>query len=81
MVRNGRRVTVYLDGKREPDICGEMAVGFPADIKHVFIGGRSDNFANFEGKIDEVAIYGRALPVAEIAQHHALAGLSSPQKN
>ena len=81
MVRDARRVTAYLDGKAEPEISGEMAVGCPGDIKHVFIGGRSDNFANFEGKIDEVAIYGRALPVAEIAEHHALAGLSLSQKD
>jgi len=73
MVRDGKKVTVYLNGKTPPEICGEAEVGFPPGTKEVFIGGRNDNFANFEGKIDEVAIYGRALSAEEVAEHCAAA--------
>jgi len=74
LVRDGERVTVYLNGNMTPEICGKAAIGSPSTINRVFIGGRNDGFASFEGKIDEVAIYGRALLAAEIAKHHALAG-------
>ena len=74
LVRQGRKVAVYLDGNPEPEIAGEAAVAEPPGPEHVLIGGRSDNFANFAGKIDEVAIYDRALTVEEIVQHHARAG-------
>ena len=35
----------------------------------------SDNFAGWEGKIDEVAVYDRALEPAEVARHYRAAGL------
>ena len=38
----------------------------------LFLGGRSDNNSNWEGRLDEVAIFERALTAAEIAQ---LAGM------
>lgn len=52
--RQGRRVTVDLDGAREID--GEIESGHAAGEPQLFVGGRSDNFANFEGRIDEVMI-------------------------
>lgn len=72
LVRDGRRVTVYLNGNTEPDIAGEAAMD---EVKDIFIGGREDNEVNFEGKIDEVAIYGRALSADEIRQHYQLTGV------
>jgi len=41
-----------------------------------FIGGRNDNFANFAGKIDEVAVYDRVLAPEEVARHYAASGPS-----
>ena len=73
LVRDGRKVTVYLDGNREPEIVGEVGVARLSGPEHVFVGGRSDNFANFAGRIDEVAIYDRALSSEEIVDHHARA--------
>ncbi len=73
MVREGNRVRVYLNGNPTPEIAGETQVGYPAEIGEVFVGGRNDNFANFEGKIDEVAIYNRALGPPEISAHWAAA--------
>ncbi|HKB02990.1 MAG TPA: LamG domain-containing protein, partial [Gemmataceae bacterium] len=64
LVRDGTSVTVYLDGK--PEMTGEADVTVPAGEGTVFVGGRSDNFANFAGKIDEVAVYDRALSAEEL---------------
>jgi len=69
LVRDGRKVTVYLDGK--PEISGQAAVTLPEGCETVFIGGRCDNFANFAGKLDEAALFPRALPADEIARHVA----------
>jgi len=73
VTREGRRVQVYLNGNATPEISGEF------DGQHsrgrLLIGGREDNFCNFEGKIDEVALYGRALTAGEIAGHYKAAGL------
>ncbi|MGP0065513.1 MAG: LamG domain-containing protein, partial [Isosphaeraceae bacterium] len=79
MVRSGRRVSLYLDGKSEPEISGidglapakGPRVGRGAPDPALFIGGRGDGSGNtrFEGKIDEVALYDRALDADEIAAH------------
>ena len=73
LVRDGRKVTVYLNGSPEPEITGEADVAEPGGREHLFVGGRSDNLANFAGKIDEVAVYDRTLPPEEVARHYAQA--------
>ncbi|MCX7827297.1 MAG: LamG domain-containing protein, partial [Verrucomicrobiae bacterium] len=74
LVRDGERVTVYLNGSREPEISGSVpaAEGLP---KQVSIAGGHDTAASFEGKLDEVAVYDRALTPTEIAAHYAAAGM------
>jgi len=71
LVRDGSRVTVYLDGRPHPEISATVAA--PPATDEVFIGGRSDGRFNFEGRIDEVAVYLRALPAKEVQQHHRAA--------
>ncbi len=73
--RTGKRLQVFLDGK--PEIEGDL------DITHTpkdqwFIGGRSDNLFNFEGKIDEVAFYNDALTADETAEHYKASGMTPP---
>jgi len=68
LVRDGRDVRVYLNGNTTPDVSGQAAPGCPPAVEQLFIGGRNDNFANFEGLIDEVSIYNRALEPKEIAK-------------
>jgi hypothetical protein len=58
---------VYLEGRLE--LAGEADVTLPTEAKQVFVGGRSDNFANFEGRLDEVAVYDRALSPWDVAEH------------
>jgi putative membrane-bound dehydrogenase-like protein len=73
--RTGKRLQVFLDGK--PEIEGDL------DITHTpkdqwFIGGRSDNLFNFEGKIDEVAFYNDALTADETVAHYKASGMTPP---
>ncbi|MCE9548015.1 MAG: HEAT repeat domain-containing protein, partial [Planctomycetia bacterium] len=76
MVRDGEQVRVYLDGRETPEIVGAVTEGAGSTAEQVFIGGRNDNFANFEGKLDEVAIYTRTLKPAEVAAHFQAAGFT-----
>jgi len=57
LVRRGEQVAAYLNGGAEPIFSGKASVTRPAGSRDVFVGGRSDNFANFEGRLAEVAIY------------------------
>jgi putative membrane-bound dehydrogenase-like protein len=75
ITRDGRRVTMYLNGNAEPEAISDVDITYPKDEQQFFIGGRSDNFANFEGKIDEVAIYDRALTPTDVAEHFKASGM------
>jgi hypothetical protein len=66
---------VYLNGNAKPETSGEMEKGYPDGTTQVFLGGRNDRFANFEGKIAEVSVYDRALAGEEAAGHYKAAGL------
>ncbi len=66
LVRQGGRVRVHLNGAAKPEIEVKAAAGFPAEFEQIFIGGRSDNSDNWEGRLDEAAVFNRALTPAEI---------------
>jgi hypothetical protein len=70
LVRSGNSVRVYLNGALE--IEGESK---PSDVTECFFGGRSDNDSGWEGRLDEVAVFKRALSVDEVAKLGA-----TPQK-
>jgi len=76
LVRNKDSLRVYLDGK--PEIETETAWTLPQDVTDYFIGGRCDNFANFEGKIDEVAVFGNALTEQQVVAQFAAAERTAP---
>jgi hypothetical protein len=61
LVRDAGTVRVYLDGELELE--DAAAAGSVADT---MFGGRSDNDSNWEGRLDEVAVFPRVLSVAEI---------------
>ena len=46
----------------------DPAAQFPADLDQCFFGGRSDNDSNWEGRLDEIAIFNRALNAGEVAK-------------
>ena len=64
-VRRGESVKVYLGGKIEIDTT--TASSFPAAIGHLFWGGRSDNHSNWEGRLDEIVVFDRALKEHEVS--------------
>ncbi len=71
-VRRGMAVEAYINGKKEID--GELR---PTHLgaQDIFIGGRNDNFANFEGRLDEVALFNRALGAVEVSALFETAGI------
>ncbi|HSW46117.1 MAG TPA: LamG-like jellyroll fold domain-containing protein [Phycisphaerae bacterium] len=73
MVREGESIAVYLNGNPTAEIAGRARILFAPDAKDIIIGGCSDRISTFEGKIDEVAIYDRALSADDVAKHYARA--------
>ncbi len=65
LLRDRGRLRVYLDGSKTPEIDGAATAAVPRR----FTAGDS-----FEGKIDEVAVYPRALSPAEVESHFRAAG-------
>ena len=78
LVRDGASVRVHLDGAVVPEISGEYVHTVPTGEAGVFLGGRNDRMFGLEGKLDEVALYGRALSPDEIAAHYQASGLHAP---
>jgi hypothetical protein len=64
-VRDGQAVRVYLNGQLEIET--KAPASLPARLPHCFFGGRSDNDSNWEGRLDEIAVFDRALAPAEVA--------------
>jgi hypothetical protein len=52
---------------------GEIAVKLDPGESLFYFGGRADNAAGLEGKLDEIAVYPRVLAPTEIAEHYAAA--------
>ena len=77
MVREGERIRVFLNGNPKPDIDGKLARSYPKNHPQFFLGGRSDNFANLQGRLDEVALYDRVLLPKEISAHYQAVKLSA----
>ncbi len=75
MVRDADKVTVYLDGKSEPEISDKLSATFSPDSDQLLLGGRNDRFSGLEGKLDEVALYDRALTAEEAAAHFNAGGV------
>ncbi len=60
LVRDGQRVRIYLDGSPTPEIDAQAPLGqFTRDL---FIGKRSGEHPTWQGRVDEVVVYDRALP-------------------
>ncbi len=66
LVRKGQRVLVYLNGASRPEIETRAPASFPRGFQDVFIGGRFNGVDSWEGRLDEVAVYNRALTVKEL---------------
>jgi hypothetical protein len=73
LVRDGQAVRVYLNGNSQPEIETQAAAGFPAGFDQLFFGGRGDNDSNWEGRLDEIAVFDRALTGEEVVKLSATA--------
>ena len=66
LVRDGANVRVHLNGVARPEIETNAPAAFPVPFDRWFLGGRSDNQSNWEGRLDEIAVFDRALSPEEI---------------
>lgn len=66
LTRFGETLRVYLNGRIEIDV--KASARGLTDLPQCFFGGRSDNDSNWEGRIDEIAVFDRALNPREIAR-------------
>lgn len=80
LVRDDKQVRAYLNGKSDPEISGEAEVDSKASSGSWFFGGRSDNFASLQGKLDEAAIYDSALSPEDATRHFQAAGTSAARE-
>jgi len=80
VVRQSRKVTVYLNGDPKPEIEGDLPITYPTDCDGILLGGRNDNFANLQGMLEEIAVYDRALSPAEAKAHFDAAGVEPARK-
>ncbi len=69
LVNAGKGVIAHLDGSHEFRIGPDADAAPYQGPGWLYLGGRGDGDSNFEGKIDEVALYDRALGADEIAAH------------
>jgi len=63
-VRDGQSVRVYLNGQLEI----ETKTTVPASTLEYFFGGRCDNDSNWEGRLDEIAVFNRSLSARDVAR-------------
>jgi len=65
LIRDGERIVAHLNGNPAPDV---LTGAPPAGPKRITFA------AGFEGKLDEIAVYARALSPEEIQRHYQCAG-------
>jgi hypothetical protein len=75
MVRSGETVSLYLNGDLERGANATAKLGYKSGVGLIFVGGRRDNFANFQGQLQEAAIFNRSLTGDEVAQQYAASSI------
>lgn len=63
-VRNGKQVRLYLNGGKEPEISVDSRPA-ASGIEQLFFGGRGDGENSWEGRLDEITLFDRALTADE----------------
>ncbi len=74
-VRSGEKVTLHLDGRAAPELEARGTPENLSDSSTLILGGGANRDIGFAGRLDEVAVYDRALTPEEIAAHYRVAGL------
>ena len=65
-VRQGDRLRVYLNGNEEPEIEMESSADCVQNLSSLYLGGKSNSDFNFEGRLDEIGVFDRALSLEAI---------------
>jgi hypothetical protein len=60
-VRDGQTVRIYLNGNSQPEIEFTSSAVSHIPFNRLFFGGRCDNQSNWEGRLDEITVFDRAL--------------------
>jgi putative membrane-bound dehydrogenase-like protein len=72
--RQGTKVRVYLNGQPKPEIEGDLPLTYQSVRDQFFLGGRGDGMFGLVGRLDEVALFGRALTGEEVTAHYLASG-------
>jgi putative membrane-bound dehydrogenase-like protein len=78
ITRDEQDVRVYLDGKAEPEI--DAAIKASESSNTWLIGSDENSTTTFDGKVDEVAVFDRALSAADIVELYAKSGMTPPPR-
>jgi len=65
-VRDGTTVRIYLNGQATPEITSITPERQVPSVETLFFGGRTDNRYNWEGRLDEIAVFDRPLDPEEL---------------
>lgn len=80
LVRTGDQVRVYLNGDvANPEIQGASAPR--ASSAEIVLGTRADGYAPFQGRLDEAAIFAKALAPEQVQAHFAAAKGMTPARD
>ena len=76
VVRERAIVRTYLNGLADPGLAAAAPIDSRDAGNEWYFGGNKDPKSGLEGKLSDIAIYDRALPADEIANHYAAAGVA-----
>ena len=65
-MRQGDRLLVFLNGNEEPEIEMESSADFVQKLSNLYLGGKCNSDFNFEGRLDEIGVFDRALNLKEV---------------
>lgn len=66
LIRQGQTVRIFLNGVLEIETSSDNSPEFATGP--MFFGGRCDNDSNWEGRLDEIAVFDRAFSPADVAK-------------
>jgi sialidase-1 len=70
-VRDGEALSIYIDGTHAATATATGIGETTANTESITIGQRGDDDIFFDGSIDEVAVFSRALTGLEVSQLYA----------
>jgi hypothetical protein len=80
LIRAGDDVKVYLDGEvTNPELQTTAPKNYNSN--EIFLGTRSDGYAPFQGRLDEVVFFDSALTPAQVQAHYAAAKAAAPARD